>query len=293
MVATKTGLAIEHQRLIYAGKQLRDGVALGEYMIHNQSTIHLVQHLKGGGSAQPFKAVSRPMPAHLPKAEDPCTLCYEIPALKLPCSHPYCSDCVTMHAWNEASQMAKLRSEVRCCQCNKEWSFKVLQEYGAMTQEEVQLLAECLSHNYLRDPEKFIQCPGCECYCQRGDKNNTRVSCHFCKSKGEFCWHCKKTWKSGENATKCANCIDDEILHDIKVAPLKEVIGVLCPSIRLCPGCGVRTQHKAACKQMKCEMCRLEFCFICLRGKQDGSWSCGLFNYKCAPAPIQSVVPRK
>lgn len=291
MVATKTGLSVEHQRLIYAGKQLQDGIALSEYMIHDQVTLHLVQCLLGG--AKPFKAVDRHLPDHLPKTGEPCTLCYETPSLQMPCRHSYCSDCVSVHAWNEASQTAKLRSEVRCCLCSTEWSFKVLMDYGAMTQEEVQLLSECLSNNYLLDKEKYIQCPGCDCYCERNDKKNPRVRCHFCKNKGEFCWHCKKSWKSDGSATKCSNCNDADVLKQIQEAPQKEVIGVLCPSLRLCPGCGVATKHMERCKQMRCELCDLEFCFICLRGKQGGSWGCGSFNTKCSPAPVQGIVPKK
>jgi E3 ubiquitin-protein ligase RNF19A len=295
MIATKTGLSVESQRLYFAGKDLRDEVVLSEYMIGDGMTIFLVQRLFGGAA---FKGADRPLPSHLPKSQDICTICAEVPCLSMPCGHPYCSNCVAEHAWNEASQTAKQRSEVNCCLCGKEWSFPVLKEYGAMTQEEVQLLANCLSTNYYRNNRgDFIQCPGCQIYCERVDKKSSRVRCYFChknKTLSDFCWYCKKAWKSGDTAATCGNCNSDVLLKTVKDAPQKDIIGVMCPSIRLCPKCGMQTEHIGRCKHITCAAakCKAKFCFICLRQQIEGSWACGSYNTKCSPAPIQTSVPK-
>ena len=293
IIEKKIGIPPDEQRLIYGGKQFDDDHTLANYpTLAHMSTVFLVLRLPGG--------VDRPLPPGLPVSNDDCMMCFGSPALAMPCKpvkHPCCPGCLIQYCWNEVGN-DRLKTAISCSLCSTEWDLGVIKRYAGASNGEVALFSECLSANVIRSDPNIMECPGCSSYCERKDKTSSRVICPLCRKEGkklEFCWHCMKPWTNQSSYNDCGNasCKAAELLAQIQNAPLKEVVGVSCPSIRLCPTCGASIEHNHGCKQMKCKVCKSEFCFICLRKRMSGSWQCGSFYTKCVPAPVQTNVPKK
>ena len=295
-VEEKTGLKPEEQQLIFSGKQLENDKNLVDYpQLRSLSTIYLVARLPGGGSNKSKLSTN---PEAISTYKKPCSLCLIPPSHKMPCSHFYCQSCVKLHSWNEVNE--NKRTEIKCFTCKSEWDLmlSVIQRYGSVSKNEMDALANKLSENYIYGTEEIRECPGCGYFCRPQDNTKTRVYCKQCAKENrnaEYCFYCSESWKNPLSKTNCGNpnCNPDAVLDYIRKAPKKKMVGVECPSVRLCPNCGGRIEHKGGCKHMTCIFCESCFCFICLKTQLNGSWQCGSYDSKCSPAPIQTVIPKK
>ena len=292
-VKEKTGLKPEEQQLIFAGKQLENDKNVADYpQLRSMSTIYLVARLPGGGL---FESTLSTNPEAISTHEEECSLCFHSPSHKMPCDHFCCKSCVKQHSWNEVNRN---KTEIKCSTCESEWDLSVIQRYGSVSKNEMDALANKLSENYIYGTENIRECPGCGDFGQPHDDSKTRVYCKQCAKEGreaEYCFYCSQPWNNPLSKINCGNpnCNPGAILDYIRKAPKKNIGGVECPSVRLCPTCGGRIEHKGGCKRMNCIFCKTNFCFICLKTQLNGSWQCGSYDSKCPLAPIQTVIPKK
>lgn len=304
-IQNRTGIAPEDQRLIYGGKQLRDECKLGDYCpLGNGSSITLVMRLPGGGNfwggtrstSERYK-VRHIDPSLLANSDEACIITLEKGnCVCMPCRgrHSISPDGLMDYCWSEISNNGK--SEIRCPVCDEEWTLEVIYHRGT-TAEELRWLEEGLSKNVcLKNPD-ISECPGCQSLCERKDKNNNCVQCSICSKQSSyfFCWQCNRQWKNSITDSKCGNPDCDrtlEVLRRLAEAPVKTIIGISVPSMRACPRCFSLVEHcDDGCKQVTCKKCYTRFCFICLRMKSQGSWSCGGCFDKCVTAPRQTRIP--
>lgn len=87
----------------------------------------------------------------------------------------------------------------------------------------------------------------------------------------QFCWQCMREWEGpGPRSDHCGNpgCTNPDIEKLAKCRDIKlpAVNNVSCPSMRACPTCGNLVEHDTTgCKNIICNRCRVEFCFVCLK----------------------------
>ena len=297
-VEAKTGIIPSEQRLIYGGKQLQDDHCIGDYSpLKDGSTIVLVMRLPGGAQ-KPAPPKSRKVGSSVPRSSEPCMITFDESKqnVRMPCGHTISPDGLMEYCWSEVSGTQR-KHEIRCCLCNTEWPLDVLYRYSGASQEELKMLEVGLSQNFCRHSSDILECPGCESFCERKNKESNSVQCRVCtknkKAAYMFCWLCLQRWKNEPTAKTCGNSECNTVtVKRLQTAPLTTVMGVKVrvPSVRACPSCGTLIEIAHGCKHVHCEKCLRDFCFICLRSKSNGSWMCGSWNTDCIPAPRQERV---
>lgn len=202
-VKQRTGIELEHQILLYGGKQLSDEKLLQEYKgFGAKCTIFLV--LRGVGGTTTEKSERK-----LFETEKECKFCLTGPSIIMPCSPvkhtSICSTCLTNFAWNAVESK---KTAIKCPDCATEWGLDVIKKYGEASDEDLQSLAEGLSLNVIDTDAKIQNCPNCNCYIQRKDENIPRVRCEICRAEGNpnnyFCWFCRDPW-TASSYRYCAN----------------------------------------------------------------------------------------
>ena len=148
----------------------------------------------------------RQFPVHAPKHSQECGVCLKHPALRMPCNHPICPHCLMNYAWTEVGHNKK--TEIRCWFCTSEWPLHIIQDYGNVLAEEMELLQERLSINFIVNDPDISECPGCSNYCERKGISISQVYCQICSKLGKphtYCWYCCKPWNNSDSNPQCGN----------------------------------------------------------------------------------------
>ncbi|CAB1421414.1 unnamed protein product [Pleuronectes platessa] len=188
-------------------------------------------------------------------------------------------------------------------QCNEVWSYQEVRRLAVLTTEEMAYFEEKMARLAAEEYCEIKECPGCNTIVEREDLTNLSVVCPICQEDDEkqytFCWQCLKKWKGPMPRSDCCDndgCVNQnlELLKNCKDTSLLQVQGVdKCPSIRACPTCGQRVEHnRTGCKNIICQRCQVEFCFVCLKVTSECLKTSSYFE-PCSDgvAPRQTSIP--
>ena len=150
LVAEKTTIDPDYQKLIYLSKYMVDKNTLGDYGLRDQANIFLVMRLPGGSDSVPV--VQRKIDKSIPRSSDSCVITMEnfkesgVTVLRMPCGHSMSPDGLMEYAWAEVSTNKK--TEIKCPLCAKEWELSTIKRYGGATDEELEQLELGISRNF-------------------------------------------------------------------------------------------------------------------------------------------------
>ncbi|XP_035285176.1 uncharacterized protein LOC118233487 [Anguilla anguilla] len=187
--------------------------------------------------------------------------------------------------------------------CDAELPYHVVRKFALLTPEEQRHFEQVLGNTACAD---YRACPGCKMFLEREDTRSLSVQCRICTSRMgrtyEFCWQCLKEWKGKRpRADRCDNdgCIDKrlDLIRTCKYISFESIKEVKdCPSVRACPTCGELLEHNGKkCKNIICNGCHVEFCFVCLRLTADCAKKDSSYYGRCSvgTAPRQTSIPVK
>jgi hypothetical protein len=153
------------------------------------------------------------------------------------------------------------------------------------------------ARNVLINEYDIQQCPKCSTIIYREKCNLSEMKCKtlcpICEHM--FCWSCAGKWCDDQSLYYCGhvNCAISFIQQTIGMlqnCPTKEIGDISnVPETRACPKCSMLITHDTACKHMNCFGCKTDFCFVCMKMKDEsGSWQCGGYDDACEIAPRQT-----
>eukprot|EP00484_Ammonia_sp_Unknown_P029697 CAMPEP_0197046104 /NCGR_PEP_ID=MMETSP1384-20130603/21845_1 /TAXON_ID=29189 /ORGANISM="Ammonia sp." /LENGTH=365 /DNA_ID=CAMNT_0042477819 /DNA_START=72 /DNA_END=1169 /DNA_ORIENTATION=- len=207
------------------------------------------------------------------------------------CPCVFCADCMGIHI-NNVLNAGSLKFRCAASGCgHDDVRPLLLYTIAAYTDDEKSAADVQLSTNYFKraDSEMHI-CANEKCkyviYREKGNSTN-KVQCTKCQKY--TCWNCTREHK-GEVWCGWDDCDPVAMINQlIELGSLKTIGDKQCWDTRFCPNpaCAAVNGHHQNCKRVKCPMCNMEYCHLCL-----GLWNkpngCG-YNNKCEPAGKQVI----
>lgn len=184
---------------------------------------------------------------------DECTICYNdmepYDCVKFDCGHAFCGQCIFKHVeTNIEDQNDLIECPHKCCSdiIPKSMIIKIIFENDDLLKkfERIDLLQN----------QNHAMCIECNAVTEKDDSTN-KMHCSNCGT--DYCFICKDSHYDYDDCPS-----ERQIYEDLR--EVREVIGSH-DSIKPCPICKIIIYKEDGCNSMKCEYCKLKFCWNCLR----------------------------
>ncbi len=181
-----------------------------------------------------------------------CDICDNYSDLiELSCDHEFCSDCLIAYI---TVKMNDGDTDFYCPSCDAE-----INRHNITNLNDSDLLIRFDKIN-LRESDfevkNFVVCIKCKHKCKK-DPDSHEITCQNCYES--FCYVCG----SGDPHVTCPN--ESKIEADL--IELGWELSQL--DIKACPLCRIVIEREMGCQSMKCQYCKLKFCWGCLKSSSE------------------------
>lgn len=175
----------------------------------------------------------------------------------LPCSHPYCVDCMKAYLGRALRDMSLL--PLQCCEIEIDVQVATL----LMDKKDAKLL---LARTAELQATNKMYCPACNCFINLNLVDTSESTELECECGARICTSCRTAEHPHLTcaANKAAQEGSDEPLFELA----KE------QGWKQCPRCSIMINLALGCNHMTCASCNHEFCFLCLQDWQRNGGTC-------------------
>lgn len=205
-----------------------------------------------------------------------CTICFDSDLdtdqqVKLDCDHVFCGDCIFKYLKEEISDR---NNKIQCPQKYCEEIISDSMIIKIIYEDDDTVNAFKKNKNLLNISDDHAMCIYCKSVVPCS--SNNKFYCYDCYTT--YCSVCKEIHSDSDDYDKCPN--ENEIvtnLHDARENLESE-------DVKFCPICKIMIYKEGGCNSVKCDYCKLRFCWNCLRTNlqieqmdSDSEHTCG--NY--------------
>ncbi|KAI9452126.1 hypothetical protein BJY52DRAFT_1174588 [Lactarius psammicola] len=210
-------------------------------------------------------------------AEEVCPVCFceTSDTTTLPCGHVYDIDCLrhllkaSIDTTTSFNPLLCVKEEDDGKTCSTLIPLSVIRD--VLTPDEESRLFNTSFRSFVNSrPHDFHYCPTADCpTIYRPGREGTVLLCPSCLER--ICPNCHAEYHEGLTCKEFKSGISEnmEMFNAWKAEN----------GVKSCPGCGADIQKNGGCNHIRCAMCKIHICWVCMMTFKDGDESEGVYPH--------------